>query len=434
MLVRMTLRRTRALLATLLLLPATIAGAQSSSGPVLRIPGQAPAEQKSPPPAAAPPTSDAAPAASEGSSSAGTTASAAPPAARTAELRVFAVVRDKKGHPVADLTQKDFVLNKDGRAQSDFQLASASSVPLTIGLVAETLPGESKEVDDERKDGAAFLQRLLRAGTDRAFVLHFDRQVELLQDVTSSQEKLARGMKLLSASESAQGDAQRGNNSDGAATRFYFGGNTLYDAIFLSADEVLRGWPGRRVLVVFSSGVDQQSKISLLRAVEAAQRAGTAVYCVYVPLHREPTLNTEIGGPGGYPRGYPRTPPRRRRPRPRRRAARLHPRPGEGRRAQGFAADRRADRGRILRSEQGEGGEDLRPDRRRAAPSVQLELPHRALRRWIPQSAAHHAAARAERPGPGGRLCGARLRSALALCQAESRAEAPGRIPHRSHG
>jgi VWFA-related protein len=320
MLLRMTLRRParlfriRALLisGTILLaaLPplADMAAAQSASGPVLRIPGQKPAQQQSPPPASTTPASEAAPSTGKATEKAASPAPAKTTPDKTTEVRVFAVVRDKKGRPVADLSAQDFVLETDDRSQSDFQLGSASAFPLTIGLAAETLPGESKEVSAERKHGAAFFQRLLRAGTDRGFVLHFDRQVELLQDVTSSQEKLERGVKLLAASGSAPG-RERGSDGSGAATtRFYFGGNTLYDAIYLSAHEVLRGWPGRRVLVVFSSGVDQQSKVSLLRAIEAAQRAGAAVYCVYVPGNRTPERHTEIERPGGYPGGYPRSP------------------------------------------------------------------------------------------------------------------------------
>ena len=56
----------------------------------------------------------------------------------------------------------------------------------------------------------------------------------------------------------------------------------LYDAIFLSSDEVLKGQQGRKAVVLFSDGVDRDSKTSLQRAIESAQRADTLVYCVYV--------------------------------------------------------------------------------------------------------------------------------------------------------
>jgi VWFA-related protein len=225
------------------------------------------------------------------------------------QVSLFAVVRDKHGQPVADLTPRDFALEHDGKANPITQLSRGSDWPLTIGIVSETSPGESKALSAERKAAGAFLKRLLRSGTDRAFVLHFDKQVELLQDVTASQQKLERGIELISAGEWTLAS----KDSNQARPRFYFGGNTLYDAIFLSADEVLHGWGERRAIVVFSSGVDRQSKVSLARAIQAAQRAGTLVYCVYVPYKGAPPRDKErdIAGGGGSPYpggGYPRSP------------------------------------------------------------------------------------------------------------------------------
>jgi VWFA-related protein len=236
-----------------------------------------------------------------------------PPPKTTATVRqlsLFAVVVDKHEEPVGDLTARDFVLEQDGHAKTISQLSRGGDWPLTVGIVAETSPGESQALSAERKEGGAFLKRLLRSGTDRAFVLHFDKQVELLQDVTGSQEKLDRGIDRISggAPEPARKDA------DEDRPLFFFGGNTLYDAIFLSADEVLHGWGARTTIIVFSSGVDRQSKVSLGRAIEAAQRSGTAVYCVYVPSKdeteqdRHRNVEVDTGG-GSYPGGgYPRSP------------------------------------------------------------------------------------------------------------------------------
>ena len=88
----------------------------------------------------------------------------------------------------------------------------------------------------------------------------------------------------------------------------------LYDAIFLSSDEVLKGQQGRKAMVLFSDGVDRDSKTSLQHAIEAAQRADTLVYCVYVAAEHEEQQGGNGGGQrragGGYPGGgrggYPR--------------------------------------------------------------------------------------------------------------------------------
>jgi len=229
------------------------------------------------------------------------------------EVNLLAVVRDKKGQPVASLDKQDFVLEQDGRAQTITQFAHETGLPLTLGLLADTGSGQRKALADERKAATDFVHRLLRQGTDHGFVLHFDREVELLQDVTASQDKLAKGIDEISVGEAARdsGSGQHGGHGrddpDGSHSHS-FGGGMLYDAIFLSADEVLKGQQGRKALVLFSDGEDRDSKTSLSRAIEAAQRADTMVYCVYVASEREEQQSGESGGgrPGGYPGGgYP---------------------------------------------------------------------------------------------------------------------------------
>src|ERR1700692_2010791 len=58
------------------------------------------------------------------------------------------------------------------------------------------------------------------------------------------------------------------------------GGTSLYDAVFLASDDVLRKQSGRKAVIVLSDGVDNASKVSLTEAVESAQRADTLVYSI----------------------------------------------------------------------------------------------------------------------------------------------------------
>jgi VWFA-related protein len=225
------------------------------------------------------------------------------------EVNLLAVVRDKKGKPVNTLEKKDFVLEQDGRAQTITRFAHESDLPLALGVVADTGPGQRKAMADERKAGTDFVNHLLREGKDRAFVLHFDKEVELLQDVTTSHEKLAKGIDQISVGEAPRtSGGERGRDGDDSQRpRYFFGGSMLYDAVYLSADEVLKGQPGRKAVVLFSDGVDRGSKTSLQRAIEASQRADTLVYCVYVAAEREEREEGRSGGQrqggGGYPGG-----------------------------------------------------------------------------------------------------------------------------------
>jgi VWFA-related protein len=253
-------------------------------------------------------------AAQQPSQSAPNAASPAPAASVTAkQVKVLAAVRDKKGQPVSNLNVQDFVLEQDGHPQTIAQLSAASDLPLTVGIIADTGPGQHKALADERKADTDFINRLLRESKDKAFVLHFDKEVELLQDITASHDKLAQGIDAISGGEAPHNSGSRrtrdGENPENP--HYFFGGSMLYDAIFLTSDEILRGQQGRKTVVLFSNGEDRNSKTSLQHAIESAQRAQMLVYCVYVaPEREEPNPNDNGGGPrpsgGGYPGGgYP---------------------------------------------------------------------------------------------------------------------------------
>jgi VWFA-related protein len=232
--------------------------------------------------------------------------------ASSKQVSLLAIVRDKKGQPVVTLDKQDFILEQDGRAQTITQIAHESELPLTVGVLADTGPGQRKSLADERKAGTDFVNRLLRDGTDHGFVLHFDKEVELLQDVTTSHDRLAKGIDQISAGDApgSSGHGRGRDDTDPNHPHYFFGGGLLYDAIFLASDEVLKGQQGRKAIVLFSDGVDRDSKTSMHRAIEAAQRADTLVYCVYVAAeHDEREAGGEGGGRragGGYPGGgYP---------------------------------------------------------------------------------------------------------------------------------
>jgi VWFA-related protein len=138
------------------------------------------------------------------------------------------------------------------------------------------------------------------AAPDQAFLIHFDREVELLQDFTPSREKLHRELQDMGPTRQERNDSQgpetTGDERDSGGARHGRGGTQLYDAIFLAADELMKGQVGRKALVVFSDGVDRGSKDTLNDAVDAADRAGLAVYTIYFKGEQD---RSEAGFPGG---------------------------------------------------------------------------------------------------------------------------------------
>ena len=57
-------------------------------------------------------------------------------------------------------------------------------------------------------------------------------------------------------------------------------GTVLYDAVYLAANEKLKGEVGRKVIVVITDGVDQGSRLSRNQAIEAAQKSDAVIYSI----------------------------------------------------------------------------------------------------------------------------------------------------------
>ena len=238
-------------------------------------------------------------------------------------VNVLATVRDKHGKIVNTLGKEDFTISEDGRPQAIHYFTRESDLPLTLGLMVDTSLSQRRVLDQERSASHGFLDQMMRADKDKTFIIHFDREVELLQDLTNSNEKLEAALGKLTAPQpqftrtnggdpNGQGGDRDGNDSRGGGRgqgrRHMGGGTLLYDAIYLASDELMKKQPGRKALIVLSDGVDRGSKESLETAIATAQKADTAVYSI---LYKDDEAYGEhrggfgMGGPwgGGGPMG-----------------------------------------------------------------------------------------------------------------------------------
>src|SRR5258706_8471137 len=105
-------------------------------------------------------------------------------------VNVFATVRNKQGQIVRDLKKEDFSLDEEGRPQTIRYFSQESDLPLTLGLLIDTSLSQRRVLGQELAASYKFLKQVLREDKDQAFVIHFDHEVELLQDLTSSRKKL----------------------------------------------------------------------------------------------------------------------------------------------------------------------------------------------------------------------------------------------------
>ena len=266
---------------------------------------------------------------------------------RVKVVNVPATVHDKHGQIVRNLTKDDFILQEDGRPQEIRYFSQESNLPLTLGLLVDTSLSQRRVLEDERRASYTFLDRILREDKDKAFLIHFDRDTELLQDLTASRRKLQEALDDLHTPDTRErsdpnsGGGQSGGSYPGGGYPGggypgsgpwggggpwgrrggggYPGGNgghrgggqsgyggpgtVLYDAVFLGSDELMSKQQGRKAIIILSDGVDTGSKLSLERAVEASQRADTIVYSIL--FSDESAYGGMFGGFGHHGGGSP---------------------------------------------------------------------------------------------------------------------------------
>jgi hypothetical protein len=234
-----------------------------------------------------------------------TPASTAPTIAVDARLvNLPVVVRDKKGALIQNLTKDDFVLQVDNKPQSIRYFDKDTNLPLTLGLLVDTSFSQREVIDEERSASSTFLDQMLTTPKDKAFIMQFAAETELLQDLTSSRPLLQAALKEI---DTPSKTSNTSDNDTGSRRPRGGGGTVLYDALFLASDELMSKQTGRKAIIILSDGGDRGSRENLVKSIEAAQRADTIIYAIYFKGEQpHQDLPRDRGGyPGGGGGGYP---------------------------------------------------------------------------------------------------------------------------------
>ena len=189
-------------------------------------------------------------------------------------VNVLCSVRNKSGGLVGNLEKKDFQIFEDGKQQEVKFFSRETNVPLTIGLLVDTSESQERLLDIEKRAAYQFFTKVLRKD-DLAFLMQFGAEAELLQDDTGSPRLLQDGLNQLHMSVPVGG-----LHPGPVPTQQNLAGTILFDAVFLAADEKLKGEVGRKAMVLITDGVDTGSKTSIQKAIEAAQKADSIIYSI----------------------------------------------------------------------------------------------------------------------------------------------------------
>ncbi len=211
-------------------------------------------------------------------------------------VNILCSVHNKSNGLVGNLEKKDFQIFEDGKPQEIKYFTRETDLPLTIGLLVDTSGSQERLLEPERRAASQFFSKVLRP-KDLAFLMQFGAEAELLQDDTSSPKLLMDGLRQLHMSVPVGG-----LHPGPVPTQQSQAGTILFDAVYLAADEKLKGEVGRKAMVLITDGVDTGSRYSITKAIEAAQKSDSIIYSIDYEdpsAYGRPFGTISFGGGGG---------------------------------------------------------------------------------------------------------------------------------------
>jgi len=179
------------------------------------------------------------------------------------EVNLIFTVTDKHGHYIPNLQQSDFALLDDRKAPEHVKsFHQQINLPLRVGIVIDSSTSIRTRFQFEQQSAIEFLLGILKARSDRAFVLGFNETSRVYQDWTNNIDGLETGVNRISPG----------------------GGTAMYDAVYTACRDKLLGERGpepvRKAMVLISDGDDNVSHVHQDEAIKMCQRAETIIYAI----------------------------------------------------------------------------------------------------------------------------------------------------------
>ena len=171
-------------------------------------------------------------------------------------VELFVVVTDKDGRPVRGLDQTEFEVREDGVLQDVTLFSDASDLPITLGMAIDSSASMFVKLPGVQKAATDFLRSTFRE-QDRAFIVDFDSEPRLARATTGDLDRIVHAIDGLEAS----------------------GRTALWESMVFSLVQ-LQGVSGRKALVVFSDGADEDDQFPFRSAMTVARKMQVPIYLI----------------------------------------------------------------------------------------------------------------------------------------------------------
>ncbi len=170
-------------------------------------------------------------------------------------VKVPITVFDNRGNMVTDLRRDDFRLWEDSTPQQ-IRSFGLDTNPVSVVLVLDTsatVKQELKKIKEAAEDFAAALSY-----GDRISVITFDDEVSLILDWTENMRLVRKALRKVDS---------------GLRT-------ALYDAMFMAANDQLKGVEGRKAIILLTDCLNNQSSLGFEDASRAIVNSQASLYVV----------------------------------------------------------------------------------------------------------------------------------------------------------
>jgi len=169
-------------------------------------------------------------------------------------VNVVVTVTDSHGRYIPNLTEDDFILEEDGRAQHISHFSQDRNVPVGVGVLLDT----SGSMDRKIRTAVEAVDRFVRRihPDDEIFLMTFSGRPVLRQDFTNDREKLSEALKRIIPT----------------------GGTTLYDAMAEGVTKVASSRHAKRAILLITDGQDTASAVKLDDVLESIRMSDLVVY------------------------------------------------------------------------------------------------------------------------------------------------------------
>jgi len=170
-------------------------------------------------------------------------------------VQIPVTVTDPMDHNVMSLNADNFRLF-EGNVEQKISAFSIADAPVSAGIVFDTSGSMKKRMQESRGAVQQFLQTAVP--NDEFFLVQFADTASLLSPFTRQPDSILHDLEGMDA----------------------HGWTALYDAMFLSVQQLRRATNPRRVLLVLSDGEDNNSRYSESEALSLVREADVRVYAI----------------------------------------------------------------------------------------------------------------------------------------------------------